>query len=220
MAFPSVTGTNTNSNASTTNHTCDLPVSVGANDLILAFMVRGSTAATWPAGWTSLRIYDGTVDQETRWRRGPDPAGASIVVTTPGNTGSTFRTFKISGAHATAPPEISAGISGNSTSPNPDSVTASWGSDDNLFCAACYRVLSTNPVNTYPANYTLDQTSTVTGSSAMGQAFRQLASATDDPGAFGFTGSVAWAANTIVFRPAAPAGFPFSPNPFLPLFVR
>jgi hypothetical protein len=130
----------------------------------------------------------------------------TVAVTSSAAERSTHIAARITGWHGTTPPEISAVASGSSTAPNPSSVTASWGSADNLFIAL-YGVDSGAPT-AYPTNYSLAQTTTTTTPTSAaygGMAARQVAAASDDPGAFTNSTSDDWRAYTVVVRPA-PSG--------------
>jgi hypothetical protein len=97
---------------------------------------------------------------------------------------------------------------------DPSSVTASWGSDDNLFIAAAIADYWNQTATAWPAGYTGNQTTQqhqdeFSGTQGVSVATRELASATDDPSAFTLatTSNQTNAAYTVVVKPASgPAG--------------
>jgi hypothetical protein len=108
--------------------------------------------------------------------------------------------------HGTTPPEGVAYVVATTATPNPPTVTASWGSDDNLFIAVDTYDLGTISVTNYPTNYSDDQTNyrgNNTAGVGIGIATRSLAAASDDPGTFTNSASDQTLATTIVVRPAA-----------------
>jgi len=189
-----------------------LPTSIAAGDLIVAFhFTDGSFDESWPGSW--VEIKDSACDS--------DRCSASIAyliasggetsvnVTKGGGERFTAITIRISAAswHGTTPPEVSTGATGDSANPDPDSVTASWGSDDNLFIAAMAWDDSDggDTVDAYPTNYTSNQTVSddllSAGRGAI--ATRELTASNDDPGTFTTSAAEEWWAGTVVVRPAA-----------------
>lgn len=213
MAFPIVSGVQTSSQTlNTTTSVVTLPANVAAGDLIVAVIGAdsGASTMTWPAPWVKLK--DEAVSTTARASIGYLIAsgGETSVSVTHSSERSNHIAARITGWHGTTAPEISAIATGNSISPNADSVAASWGSDDNLFIVTTITDDSAAafPITAWPTSYTDNQTSNQTASSAakVGFATRNLAAASDDPGAFTLTTSEQWNAYTIVVRPAAAGG--------------
>lgn len=185
--------------ASSTTHSVTLPSSIAANDIIMLFFSQldDNSDTTWPGGYTEL-ADDGCLftDQlSVAYRRATGGESGSISVTTGTTTTGAFTTYRISGAHTSSAPEVNSVATGESTAPDPGSITASWGSADNLFIAA-WNNQGTSTTG-YPSSYTEDQL-TQTG---IGTAGRFLTGATDDPGTATLALTHVWCAYTTVIRP-------------------
>jgi hypothetical protein len=105
---------------------------------------------------------------------------------------------------------VGVAATGASATPNPPNLDpAAWGSEDALWEAA-YCVGDDTTTNTYPTNYSGNQTqgNSDTGASAahLGSCTRALTASSDDPGTFGVAASLDWTAQTIVIRGAAAGG--------------
>ena len=103
--------------------------------------------------------------------------------------------------------EIGTSAGASSDSPDPPSLTASWGALDNLFLTFVGGQDDDATVSSYPTNYT-NGTATLGGgganlSGAAYSARRELAGATDDPGVYTLSESESWNANTLVVRPSS-----------------
>jgi len=221
-AFASACSKSTNGGTNNTVDVVNLPASVAAGDLILEFHFKdGSGTHSYPSPW--VEIKDAILPSSAA------TVGIAYLIASGGETSVTVTTThserfaalacRIAAAawHGTTPPEISTGASNTSSNPDPDSVTASWGSDDNLFIAVeasdQNSVVSTYP-STYPDNQTASDPTFSSGRGAI--ATRELAASSDDPGTFGLSANDQWWAGTIVVRPAAGGGGGPAP-PRLPL---
>lgn len=222
MAFPTIAATSQGNDAvNTTNHTVNLPTGIASGHLLLIFMgMDGNTSITWPAGWSILATDtnaggDGTLSVAYRIADGSE--GSSISVTTAASEAGSYICWRVTGWHGTTPPEAGTPATGTSTTPDPPSVTASWGSADNLFIAVTVWGSSSTNISGYPTNYSVSQMTDGASNSNIGAialAGRELAAASDDPGTFSII-STAWVANTIVVRPAAGGG-----STAVPVFVH
>ena len=210
MTFPAITNTATSGSASSsTTHTVNLPATINANDFIVILAATdGAPTTVPPTGFTE--IFD------------TNELHVFVKVAT-GSEGSTV-TFSTSAAESSAHItlvgdtwfedlagiEISTSAGATSASPNPDSVTASWGSDDNLFVANFAASRGDRTTTGYPTNYAGSNIDNPNGGGASGAqiacATRDLAASNDDPGAFSMSGTAPNRASTIVIRPAAAAG--------------
>ena len=214
MAFPSIgTPVVSSESSSVTTHDVTLPASVAAGDLVIAAVFLDGTPGnpsrfTWPSPWVELADQDiSTVASMTVAYLIASGGETTVAVTSVSAERSTHIAALVTGWDGSTPPEISTVATGASTTPNATSVTASWGSADNLFITL-YGIDSGAPT-AYPTNYSLAQTSTTTTPTSAaygGLAARQLAAASDDPGAFTNSTSDNWAAYTIVVKPGAAAG--------------
>lgn len=210
MAFPVVASVNANVSAASTSQTVNLPASISAGDLLIAFGVATSLCTyTWPAGWTEMWDPNSQTGFTGAYRIADGSEGASITVTASVSFVTTYATLRITGAHASTPPEDGTpAMNVGTTTPNPPSVTASWGAEDNLWIAIMGSSSSAaSNVTAYPTNFSDNQTAVDTGSGGLlGYATRNLANATQDPGTFTQSAGTTCGAQTIVVRPAAAGG--------------
>jgi hypothetical protein len=118
-----------------------------------------------------------------------------------------YYVYRITGAHASTPPEAAAVI-GTSATPDPPNLAPSWGAEDNLWVAGFALDDGTKTLSSYPTNYS-DNQATVAGSTAgvrLGIATRELNASSENPGSFTVSASDSWVALTIAVRPAAGGG--------------
>jgi hypothetical protein len=218
--FPTFAGACTltsRANNGTGVDTVNLPASIASGDLIIIWhFSEGGLTKTVPSPWVEL--FDGNSS-------GGDGLYIAYLIASGGETtvvvtksaGERFAAIacRITAAswHGTTPPEVSTGATGSSQTSDPDSVTASWGSDDNLFIAAQATDNDSFTATGWPSNYSGNQTNSdnVVSSSGGSIATRELAAASDDPGTFTITASDTWIAATVVVRGtggAPPAAVP------------
>lgn len=222
MVFPSTAApTVTTVTTASTTHNITMPATVNSGDLLLAvvvfFIVGSPPTITTPTGWTQLfhtginvagdithaayaKVADGTED------------GTTVNFATDTSTtgiGHAYRATDwfgtLAGVEAATPVTDT---TGSSLNPNPPSLTPSWGSADTLWFGVCAASDDAPGFGSTPANYTATTGDTGLGANAsceMGTAFRQLATATEDPTSYGFSSGEFWIANTIAVRPAAGA---------------
>jgi len=99
--------------------------------------------------------------------------------------------------------EALGGATGSSANPDPASASPSWGSADNLWRAVCAHDSGLVTMTAYPTNYTLNQDGDQSGGgngAGIGGASRQLATGTENPGAFTMSASDGWVAWVVVIR--------------------
>lgn len=223
MAFPTVEAVQESPNLSGTEHVVDFPATVNAGDLLLLIHSNFNDFIEFQndgSGWTEL--YDGAVGSSGRgqaWVKeaAGDEGGGTVTlsneVNTTGTTGSA-QMYRISGWSGTLTPGT-AGIDhgtagGTSDTPNPPSLSAPWGSDDNLWIAAGHAADDDASWDAAPTNYT-NLFSTLSGgggnnSGSTGSARRENATGTEDPGSFTLSQSEGWLATTFVIEPASGGG--------------
>lgn len=181
---------------------------------------NSDTSISMPTGWTSLyastagatqqiavgyRFCDGTAAYETT---------TTLTFTINGATGERFtgRFYRITGHHASQPPEVQSAI-GNDTSPNPPSFSPTGGAKDYLWIvAAAVDSYSSGVSKTFTGYPTSPDTfigtgydeadSTSTGSVTLGWARLSYNAATVDPGTFTLNESEQWDAVTIAVHPS------------------
>lgn len=126
----------------------------------------------------------------------------------------THQVYRLTGVHATSAPEGGFGTL-TSLAYDPPSLTASWGSDDNLWFAGASVDDSSQTTNitSIPANYANGQirNMAVNGGICHVTARRELAAATENPGTGDIDTSEQWTSFTIVVRGAVAAA-PASPR--------
>src|SRR5262245_33396418 len=210
MTFPVVAATNSNNGATGTSHTVNLPAGISAGDVIvvIAGSNAGSTSSfTWPAGWEigEQLSSDRVLSVAARIATGSE--GSSVNITSAASCAPVFIAYRITGAHGSTIPEVAFTAQVNTATPDPPSITPSWGSADNLFIAATSRA-SSNGTPVYPSGYTgsqINQTS-LSGATACQMASRNLTAGSENPGTFSYTGGVSAnsIAATIAVRPGPP----------------
>jgi hypothetical protein len=214
MTFPTVESvTETAFASNTTAHECTLPATINAGDLLLLIFANdGVTAQTTPSGWTALdkqttgnQVYGGVYALDAVG----DESGTVDVVTAAVEAGA-GHIYRITGwgGDIATDIDISTVATGSDTdAPNSTSVTAGGGSADNLFLTIACWGDDDEGVNLYPTNYTNGVSIACGGapseSGRGGSARRELAAASDDPGAWQLAGNERWVAWTLVIAPAA-----------------
>jgi len=135
--------------------------------------------------------------------------GASMSITSSASEQSSHATYRINAWHGTTPPEINTAAA-STTTPDPPSVTASWGSDDNLWIAGTGYNDGRTVVSSYPTNYASDQLNPQVGAGGTGTgiATDEVATDAEDPGTYTIDNGEDQVAFTIAVRPAAAAGGP------------
>ena len=161
-----------------------------------------------PGGWTE--IFSGSVG--TCYTKGfvrvaaGTEGGGTVDVTTPSGANAAAQCFRITGWYGSLG-GVEDGVPaapGGSDSPDPPSLTVSWGAEDNLWLAVFGATDDDDSASSGPTNYTnLD--STVSGGgpndgASVGSARREYKNATDNPSAFTLTETESWVANTICIR--------------------
>jgi hypothetical protein len=219
MAFPSVRSISVGDEANSTAPSYTLPATIVSGDLILVYACTDNTANfTVPTGFTEIlnaqtasafksqvfvKIADGTEDSTT------------VDGTLDASESTSYIALAIQDWYGTVAGgiSVSTGATNVGTDADPDSVTASWGSDDNLFIAVVGGDYANKTATAYPTSYADNQTTHAHsggggGQQAVSLATRELAAASDDPASFTLVDDVSdtWAAHTIVVRPAAAGG--------------
>jgi hypothetical protein len=214
--FPTVAATNSSNTQSGTSHTVSLPASISSGDLLIVFFsayngVPTSITATYPAGWTKL--YENTSQPSdlhpsnfsAAYKTADGTEGSSISVTTGGvNAETAHISYRITGWDSNVPPEAPAAASGGSTTPNPPSLTPSWGAADTLWLATAVSGFTTATVSSIPTNYTnnININSSPGSTLRLASARRELNASSEDPGTFTFSVSSQWRAGTVGIKPS------------------
>jgi hypothetical protein len=210
MAFPVVQSTITSEEVTeVTSHDVSLPAGVSSGDLVVVYVaVKNNRTVTYPAGWTEILDTNGTgVSISVAYRRCDGTEGATIIVTSSILDASSHGAYRITGHHATTNPEVGTTTAGTDQSPDPPSLTPSWGAEDTLWIAF-HGAGGDHTTSAFPASYTdgIQENDSGSGISSA-SARRNLNAASENPGAFSLSsGTIQWRANTIAIRPASVAG--------------
>jgi hypothetical protein len=209
MAITAFTG---GQGGNSSSPTISFGFTASAGDLIILAVGKDGTGTfTWPSPWVEMKDEAITGGVAT----------VAYLIASGGETdvapSSTSERWEWVGWRipdgewqGTTPPEINTLATGSSTTPNPGSITPSWGAEnDNIFIAVAFRDDSAaNTITAYPANYSTAQADKNNISSALnvGGAVRIVASggSPEDPGSFTISASETWGAYTIAVRPAVP----------------
>jgi hypothetical protein len=202
MAFPSVQGTPATNAGTGTTVTVNLPGSISAGELLIAFVALTHTSAatlTPPGDWNT--VYNSIGNGNNRrsacfWRKADGAEGASFSVTASAATAWATVAYRVNNWGGI--PEGGTLATGNSTNPDPPNLAPSWGARDTLWFAHMGRN-NNSGTPTAPTDYTNIQRGGTTNASST-VAERQLNAASENPGTFTANTSN-WGANTVAIRP-------------------
>ena len=201
-AYPTLANTATSNIPlfpSSTTHNCALPSGLSAGQMIVLIlsMANAQTITGAPTGFTQLYTQNSASGAARRiyvyYKIATGSEGSTVSVTFSAATTSML-SYAWSFDHCHG--DIAAGTAVNTTlspqSPNPPSVTASWGSVKNLFIAILV-ANGTEVTRTPPTNYANYAEAVLTSFSIRQQtiswARRELIAASDDPGAWAIANS-------------------------------
>ncbi|MDP2789067.1 MAG: hypothetical protein Q8O46_03395 [bacterium] len=204
--FPTIAGTSAGSQSvDVSSHPIAFPAGVVSNDLLVVlFAVDGNPTITWPLGWNQMFIGSATVNDRFEGRyKVVTGSPVGINITTNFTEQSAYQSFRIT--NYTGVPEFSSLIGGNSTTPNPPSLSPSWGSSKGTtWIAAVGRGSGTNITTTgFPANYTngfSQQAGSTNTGETLDTARRNLTATSEDPGTFTLSAINIWLAATIAIQ--------------------
>ncbi len=213
MAFPSVQGTPGTNNGTATTIVVNLPASIAAGELLLAFVALSHTIAatvTPPGDWNT--VYDSIGNGNQRrsacyWKLADGAEGASFNVTASASTAWATVAYRINAWDSGTAPESGTLVAAAGTNPNPPNLAPSWGAADTLWFVYAGRNTN-NGSPSAPTNYSNFQNANRTGVSCL-TAERQLNAASEDPGTFTATTS-SNGANTVAVKPVTAV----APPPF------
>jgi hypothetical protein len=199
-AFPVfVGGAESEHESSVTSHTVSLPTNQDGDLIVLLFSDRDpANTITWPGGWTKLADFGNAAGVSVAYKIA-DGEPSTITVTTSSSQPSAHIGYCFRNAYEV--PEIASKAQGNSTTPNPPSLTPSWGLKNCYWIAmqAADDGSSSNYVSV-PSGYTQAR-GIGAGVHFMTACIKQLRTATEDPGSFTINNSGSpWVANTIGIR--------------------
>jgi len=222
MAYPVLVNVDTVSAIDATaalTRTINMPSNLSAGDLIVieynAQDTGGGTNVNMSTNLgTFTRALNGSVPTTTnkyavfwKWSDGTESGQTVTVSHSSGATinKSIFSARRITGSHYSKTPVFGTPTTGVGVY-DPPSVTASWGSDENLFIASISQARGgANAISAYPTNYTAGTGLINATHGIIGVATRNLASATDDPSAFTISAAAGGFANFTMVVGSAPA---------------
>ena len=201
----------TTSTTSTTSHVVSLPTGYAAGDLLLIMFVVHSSTATTPSGWTLVDTNGVNSNSDNAYifaKLATGSEGSSVTITTSASNLASGISVAITGARSSLTGMIEfAKLATTSTSltPNPPSLTPTWGSARNIWIAVAFSQDGNYTFSSYPTNYTdkqaIQQTGGFPGNSVI-MAGRILSASTEDPGVFTTTANArVWTTYTLAIRP-------------------
>jgi len=176
-----------------------MPSGVTAGDLLLVYIASVSFTATAPAGWTQLTTAG--ANGSIWWKLADGTEGASQTFGFSPPRAFSAATLRITGWDQTSTPAFANTAISSTTNYDPPSVTASWGSANNLFLASALASSAGRTVSTPPTNYAPVITSNANSGTAIVYE-RNLAAASDNPSTFTLSASGTGLADTIAVKPA------------------
>jgi hypothetical protein len=217
MASPALAGTvaTTSITVGTTTPAYNLPGSISAGETL--FIVARAAApgvGGTISGWTALATDNTSTDGSyIFYRKADGTEGATASGSGFPNSKHAAVAFRVSGGAdpTVTAPQVSTVAIGNSTTPNPTTVTPTGGSKDYLFIwAGTWEGEQTSPPASNPTNYSSPAgASTGTGGAVASNAqvavaFRQLTAASEDPGSWTISVADDWTAWAIAVHPGGP----------------
>jgi hypothetical protein len=208
MAFPTLTANSGNqADLVSSNVTISFPSGIQSGDLVLIFLSSDKApTTTYPTGWTKHFEMDmsanggtGLTSMATFVANATHPGSTEVVQRT-GDDEVAWFAFRVTGTTGT----ISfANAQGSSTTTAPPSVTASWGTDDNLWIA-----LSGADNDSHTSGPTGYSNFTATGNldAQVGYATLEKATNTETPNTFTLSGTNEWVTATVVVQPSVSGG--------------
>lgn len=203
--YPTVAAENGgNDTTDQTNHVVNLPAGISVDDLLIAiFTTDGATSITFPAGWTQLYSkQDGgnSFNQKAFYRIADGTEAATVNATTGSAQMTSHTTYRITGYCGV--PKCGTATTAATGNPDPPNLTASWGTDTNLWFAICGYDDGTKTVNAYPGGYGSGRNDRANNAAGVGAgvAYKTATAASDNPGTFTLSAGVWDIANTLVVR--------------------
>ena len=215
MSFPvfetaTINGTAVNS----TSHIINTPASIMSGDLLIAFITLQNL--TSPATQFTA-VTDGFTKIKDKTTGGVSGAsmgvfykisdgteGSDITVTSVDSERSVQAMYRISNFEPTIAPEINAGASGLSTSPDPASLSPAGGAKDYMFLALCGWPDNVNVLTGFPTGYGNSTTGGQASGGSLGIATKNVNAASEDPATFSIAGAEEWQAFTLAVHPPDP----------------
>lgn len=209
-AFPVVEGTNvggTSGFSFTATFAAPLPSGIQSGELLIVFCHFGNGTLTTPSGWNLLfTATAGTGRFSGFYRVATGSEGSTVSITGSASSSWAINSYRISGYQGS--PECGTAATGTGFSPDPPSLSPSWGAKKTLWIAAMGRQTGSGTTSTVPANYTdpLNYAHSVIAvvSAQCSSGRRELEASSENPAAFssGSGGTPEWVAQTVAVQPA------------------
>lgn len=211
QSFPVIAATATTTSASgSATHTINLPSGIASGNLLFLIVQWKNDSASVSSLSQTWNVLTGQTGSSRRtamfWRVSDGTEGATTTVTFSASTDMVMGlAYRTTGAQSV---EIGTYATGSSNSPNPPSLSPSWGSAKTLWAIYIGVADNRQSLSSYPSNYTLSQITSV-GSASSGStnqeawlAGYQNEASSEDPGTGTLSSSLSWVAQTIAFRPS------------------
>lgn len=209
--FPQVQGTpaDTLAGASTTAHTINLPAGIQSGELLLFHFGLKLQVSDTPLTLDTLS------ETQVGFRRNAlQQISALYAVTATGSEGTTTavtletayqlssRVYRISGS--TGNVQSTSHMQTGTATPDPASLTPSWGAKDTLWMVFDVSNNGTHTISDWPDNYTsTGSLSHGTGAThTMGYGLRELNATSDDPNTFTYSTTGSHSGLTVAIEPA------------------
>ena len=216
LAFESWTGT-AGGNSASSSQVGNLPATINAGDILVCIQsmegggtvssVSDSTSDSWTVldDTNAFTVSGGNASCSIKVADG-DEDGGTVTVTTSDARYWSIGVIRISGGSGTS--SIGTAATGNNVNPDCPTVTASWGSDDNLFIAYGGLHDDGETVSSYPSGYSNGNYQQANGTSTNNNAtawaaVKAATAATDNPGTASVSSTATWVSNTLVLQPAS-----------------
>lgn len=199
-----------------TTHNVQMPATVNAGDLLVAFIATdGTPNVATPSGWTWFFGWDGWGGATNKFSMFAKKAagtedGTTVDFQTTVAEKAAAHVYRITGWRdsGTLTNDIEWSNAGaTSANPNPPSLNpATWDVESTLWIVA-YGADGDQDASAYPALYVdgaYTQSDNSATSASMGSAWRSAVTASEDPGTFTVAASEFWIASTVAVRSSEP----------------
>ena len=215
MAFPQVAAhIGQTFDPAATTHNVTMPSTVNAGDLLIVLLVWSNTnSISNPSGWSNLFQTSFSGRRGGGWLKvaAGTEGSTNVNFSTSSSSKMAARVYRVTGWFGDAAGvEATGAATGSGSTPNPASLTPSWGAAETLWLANAHAWTDATSVTSYPSNYSNGAFSIVNSENAIiASARRELSASSEDPATFTLNDSGNWLASTIAIQPAggtAPSG--------------
>lgn len=205
MAYPSIASYLTgNLSVNGTSSSIIAPSGTVSGDLMVLIITKDGTGTfTTPSGWTSLANTSYSAQCVGIFYRKLTASLSNFTIV----HASEMTSWIILRIPNGDTPQISVRVDGSSATPNPGSLTHSFGAGTEVLWIACAGWDYNRTCSAYPSTFPNDRyNSRCTSTSGTGTAMATLSSTTNpqDPGTFTISATDTWSAYTLAIRTAGP----------------